>query len=359
MDGRGDGGACALDGHGKGDHSINLGGSLGLLEAPTRGRLICERNLPFGPVLALVHLWLSSYARVALVLAVALCIGYPVSRKIVHGPAGPLLALFVGLAIFSLLVCLLAWLRMFDGVSLALVAAVAFGVSIRCLVLDLPEWRRRALEAKPSPTLVASMGVLCLVLLGFSMLTLYPSTTADVNGYHLPLARDLVQHHGLVYDPFVRYSFFPQANESLFGVVLLLSSDPVSSAALEYSVLASVVLTMPLWFVGSDRRPVAGFIAALVVLASPVVIWAGTSAFIDTWVLAFVAVGLVVGLDAAEGRGRALPMFALCGVLLGEAAATKYTGAVFGGCVFVGVLLAARSPRFRPVFCWSRWPASR
>ncbi len=130
----------------------------------------------------------------------------------------------------------------------------------------------------------------------------------------------------------------------------MLPSYPVSAAALEYSVLACVVLTVPLWFVGSGRRPVAGFIAALMVLASPVVIWAGTAAFVDTWALAFVAVGLVVGLDAAEGGGRALPMFALCGVLLGEAAATKYTGVVFGGCAFVGVLLAARSPRFRPVW---------
>ncbi len=59
-----------------------------------------------------------------------------------------------------------------------------------------------ASAANPGAAFVASMSVLCLVLLGFSLLTLYPSTTADVNGYHLPLARDLVQHHGLVYDPF-------------------------------------------------------------------------------------------------------------------------------------------------------------
>ena len=73
--------------------------------------------------------------------------------------------------------------------------------------------------------LAVSVAVLLAALLGFSLLTLYPPSdlSYDTTLYHLPLARDLVHHHGLVYDPFVRYSFFPQANESLFAVTMLLS----------------------------------------------------------------------------------------------------------------------------------------
>ncbi|GAC1639772.1 MAG: hypothetical protein NVS4B2_29230 [Chloroflexota bacterium] len=293
-------------------------------------------------MLGLIHLWVSSYERVALVLALAFCMGYPVSRKIVGGVAGPLVALFVGFATLSLVVCLLGWLGLFYGLSIAIVGAAAGAFTIRCLARDLAG-RRSAGTTPLSATFVVSVSVLFIALLGFSVLTLYPSTSLayDATSYHLPLARDLVQHHGLVYDPFVRYSFFPQGNEAMFAVMLLLSGNPVSSAALEYSVLALVVLLMPLWFRDTGRRPAAGLVAGLLVLASPVVIWAGTAAFVDTWTLAFVAVALIVGLDAAQGRARPVPMMLVCGLLLGEAAATKYTGAAFGACAFAAVLLTA------------------
>lgn len=298
-------------------------------------------------MLGLLHLWASSYARVALVLALAFCLGYPLSRKVVGGLAGPVVAMFVGLAMLSFAACVLGWLGIFYGVSIAVIGGAAGAVTIRCLARDLRAWRWSARTVRLGGTLVISLGVLLIAVVGFSMLTLYPSTSLayDATSYHLPLARDLVQHHGLVYDPFVRYSFFPQGNEALFAVMVLLSGNPVSSAALEYSVLALVVLVMPLWFRDTGRRPAAGLVAGLLVLASPVVIWAGTAAFVDTWTLAFVAIALLVGLDAAEGRGQAVPMMLLCGVFLGEAAATKYTGAVFGACAFTGVLLTAGSSR--------------
>ncbi len=69
-------------------------------------------------------------------------------------------------------------------------------------------------------TCFATLGA---VLVAVSVLVLYPSTAFDAPSYHLPLARDLVRQHGLVYDPFVRYSFFPQANEAMFAVMMLFS----------------------------------------------------------------------------------------------------------------------------------------
>ncbi len=65
----------------------------------------------------------------------------------------------------------------------------------------------------------------------------------------------------------------------------------MAAAALEYTVLAIAVLALPLWFIGSGRRVGAGFLAGIVMLASPVVIYAGTAAFVDTWMLAFVLGG--------------------------------------------------------------------
>ncbi len=293
-------------------------------------------------MLALAHLWLASYGRVALVLAIAFCLAYPACRKVVRGPLAPAITVLVGLALFSLAVCLLSWLRIFTGLAVTVLGVVAAVLTAWLLYEDRD--RFRALP-RPRPATLVCFGVLALLLVGFSFMTLYPSTAFDAPSYHLPLARDLVRQHGLVYDPFVRYSFFPQANEAMFAVMLLFTANAVPAAALEYTVLAIAVLALPLWFVGSGRRVGSGFVAAILMLASPVVIFAGTAAFVDTWTLAFVLGGTLIGLEAAEGRAPALGALALAGAMFGEAAATKYTGALFAGAGLLAVLIAAGHSR--------------
>ena len=294
----------------------------------------------------MAHLWLASYGRVAVVLTIAMCLGYPMCRNTIRGPVAPALALLVGMALFSLAVCLLSWLRIFTGLAIALLGIAAACVTVVCLIRDLPRWRRRYRTIpRPGPVTISCFVVLALILLGFSYFTLYPSTAFDAPSYHLPLARDLVRQHGLVYDPFVRYSFFPQANEAMFAVMMLFTRNAVAAAALEYTVLAIAVLALLLWFIGSGRRIGAGFLAGVLLLASPVVIYAGTAAFVDTWMLAFVLGGTLIGLEAAEGRTPAFGSLLLAGAMFGEAAATKYTGLLFSAAAIVAVLVAAGRSR--------------
>ena len=293
-----------------------------------------------------ILLWIECYARVALILGVALCIGYPVCRGILRGPAAPLLSLLVGLALSGLLVSLLAWLQIFRGISVTIVGVAAVGISIRYVRRDLPGWRRRLLAVwPPRLSAIAGFTVLAGALLFYSALSLYPVTAFDATSYHLPLASDLVQHHGLVYDPFVRYSFFPQANESMFAVMQLMSKNAISSGALEYGVLAVSVLLLPLWFLGSGRGIAGGVVAGLIVLASPVLILAGTVPYVDVWTMVFVLGGLLVGLEVAEGRVAPIPGLALAGLLLGEAAATKYLAIGFAAAVAIGVFVAGGRAR--------------
>jgi hypothetical protein len=280
------------------------------------------------------------------VLGIGLALGYPSGRRFLRGPAAPLLGVLLGLALLSLIVCLLSWLRWFAGWSVIVVTALALAASARCLRADLPQWRQRW-RSRPAPSLavVTCFSVLLIALVGFSVLALYPANGFDATSYHLPLARDLVRHHGLTYDPFVRYSFFPQAGESIFAVMLLLSGNPIRSSALEFSALAVVVLLLPCWFVGSGRTVGAGFVAGIVVLASPVVVFCGVTDYVDTWTMGFVLAGLLVGLDGAADGNRPRGSLVLMGAFLGEAAASKYTGVLFGACVVVGVLVATpRSP---------------
>jgi Dolichyl-phosphate-mannose-protein mannosyltransferase len=279
-------------------------------------------------------------------MAIALCLGYPACRNTVRGPVAPVIALLMGVALFSLAVCLLSWVRIFTGVAIALLGVTAGALTVLCLWRDVPRWRQRFRTIPlPGPVTITSFTILVLVLVGFSYLTLYPSTAFDAPSYHLPLARDLVRQHGLVYDPFVRYSFFPQANEAMFAVMMLLTPNAVAAAALEYAILALAVLALPLWFIGSGRRVGAGFLAGILVLASPVVIFAGTAALVDVWTLTFVLGGTLIGLEAAERRTPAFASLLLAGALFGEAAATKYTGALFSLAAVVAVVVAAGGSR--------------
>jgi hypothetical protein len=183
-------------------------------------------------------------------------------------------------------------------------------------------------------------------LLVTSILTIYPMTAHDATTYHLPLAHNLVQYHGFQYDPFVRYSFFPQGGEAVFAIGLTFSSDPAVSAGLEFTMLVATVALVFMWFLGSGRSVAAASIGAFLVLASPIVIIPGTSAYIDVWTMAFLTAGLVVGLlvldDQLSGTWASL---GLVGFLIGQAAAAKYTSVPFGAAVMAGLVVAAGTSR--------------
>ena len=294
-------------------------------------------------VFALTHLWLASYGRAALILGLALAIGYPAGRRTLRGPAAPFLAVLLGLALLSLIICLLSWVHLFTRWTMVVIAVLALLASVSSLRRDLPGWRTACRSrGRPRPQVIMAFGILLLVLAFFSGLALYPVNGFDATSYHLPLARDLVAHHGLRFDPFVRYSFFPQTGESLFAVMLMLSTNPIRCGALEYSMLAVTALMLAAWFINARRGIGAGFVAAIVLLASPDVIFTGTTAYVDTTTMGFVLAALLVGLDGAREPARRRSSLFLMGIFIGAAASTKYTGLLFGALVAIGVLIAVR-----------------
>jgi hypothetical protein len=295
---------------------------------------------------SLVEVWFLTYGRVGAVALVALALGYIALHRLLVGPILWPLAIIVGFGLLSLCVGLLSWWHWFTATAITLVAVVA--VSLAAIV-----WLRSSRVSGPFPIrsgdrLTISLSVLTLggFLLVASVLTIYPMTAFDATMYHLPLARDLVQNQGFNYDPFVRYSFFPQGNEAVFAIAMLLSPDPAVSAGLELAMLTATVALVFVWFLTSGRSAAAALIGALLVLASPIVIIPGTSPYVDVWVMAFLTAGLVVGLLILEDH---LPWnwasFGLAGFLVGEAAAAKYTGVLFGTAVLVGLVVAARRSR--------------
>ena len=289
-------------------------------------------------MLPLVDLWLKSYGRAGIVVLFAAALGYPMTRRILRGPASSVLSLLLGFAALSLAVCLLSWVHLFSSWTMGILGAVAALASLQGLHSDLPRWWAR--RHWPSPGTVVCFSILGVVLVFFSVLAIYPSTAFDATSYHLPLARDLVVHHGLVYDPYVRFSFFPQANESVFAVMLLITRNPVVSAALEFAVLAIGTLLIPVWFKAGRDSLGAGLIGAVVLLSSPMLIWVGTTAFIDAWTMVFVLASLVCGLGAAHNPTPRRSYLLLMGIFLGEAVASKYSAFAFGVCVVIAAIIA-------------------
>ena len=325
-----------------------------LLTAPFNGREIeanskfdpCKRKEPMTQAWSLVELWFLTYGRVGAVALVALALGYLVLHRLLEGPILWPLAIIVGFGLLSLCVGLLSWWHGFGATAITLVAVIA--VSLATIA-----WQRNSRVSRPSlirsgDRLTISLSVLTLggFLLVLSVLTIYPMTAFDATMYHLPLARDLVQNQGFQYDPFVRYSFFPQGNEAVFAVAMLLSPDPAVSAGLELAMLTATVALVFVWFLTSGRSAVAALIAALLVLASPIVVIPGTSPYVDVWVMAFLTAGLIVGLLILDDQlSWNWASFGLAGFLIGQAAATKYTGVFFGAAVILGLVVAARGSR--------------
>ncbi len=138
-------------------------------------------------MLAQLHLWLSSYVPAGVGLCfLGFVLGYPVGRRVFRGPAGPLFALLLGLAMLSLVVCALSWVGVFSRWSVGVVAVIAAGVTVWGLRSDLPKWWSR----RHVPSAGTTLWFLTLVgaVLYFSVLAIYPSTAFDSTSYHLPLA---------------------------------------------------------------------------------------------------------------------------------------------------------------------------
>ena len=90
------------------------------------------------------------------------------------------------------------------------------------------------------------LGVLCVFFLPYFLLPLYPPTAFDATMYHLPSAIAYAQNHSLVFLPLVRFSLFPQINEMLFPLVLILSDD-VSAHLVQFLMMGLVALGLYAW----------------------------------------------------------------------------------------------------------------
>ena len=163
-----------------------------------------------------------------------------------------------------------------------------------------------------------------LIALPFLAMTLYPPVGFDATVYHLPYARAFVESGALEFLPDLRFPVFPQVGDMGFVLGLFLSGE----IAAKLTQLLAMLLTAGLlvdWGGLFGRR--AGIWAAALWLGNPLVVWLGTSAYVDGTLALFVTASFLCREHwLRDGDRRWLW---LAGAFAGLAAGTKYLGLFF------------------------------
>src|SRR5688572_19982483 len=224
----------------------------------------------------------------------------------------------VGLGISGLLILLIG---LFPGALLIAVYGVGAIGFLSAIALLVPF--SKSLKAKrPESWKLAVLAALCLAVLVALVGAIGPSDMNDWDSlaYHLAVPKIWLQHGHIDYIPFIHHSNFPGAIDNLFIPGL---SWGGAAGAKAFSV-AILILGMLAIFGLTRRRYGEGpaWIAPLVFIGAPAVLWESGTAYIDVGHGLFAGLGILYAAEVLEGKPAALRM-AVC---LALACATKYTG---------------------------------
>ena len=154
---------------------------------------------------------------------------------------------------------------------------------------------------------------------------LYPPVHFDDTMYHLPHARDIVIHHGLYLNPYIRYPLFPQNFELLYALLLLFYDD-ISTHLIHAS--AAAITAIGIYSLGaltSSRK--TGIIGAIIFLSTPLVQSLMKTAYIDLGLTMFVFLGFYC--ISLWIHTKKIHWLYLAGFATGMAAGTKYTALMY------------------------------
>ncbi len=237
----------------------------------------------------------------------------------------------LGLGVLASLIFVLGLLRL-------LYAPVMLALIVGALFSSVKVWRRLYLRiavepssSRSGPRLSWFVVISVFVLVPSIVLALYPPTEWDTTLYHLPYAKAFAQEHRLLFLPDIRFPVFPQLVEMLFVFKLLLVDD-VATHFVELTAMLLTALGLVTWGVRLFSLR-SGLWAAALWLGNPLVVWLGTSAYVDVGLTLFVTSALYAWTRWSESRDS--KWIVLAGLFAGFAAASKYTGLFF-----VGLLLA-------------------
>ncbi len=293
----------------------------------------------------------SHYALIVVIASISFGAGRRLTRACAYDSVWEEIAFStaIGLGAIAYLVFALALLHLlYRGVVvLALVGVATFAVQA---FADVAKrfWQYRK-NSSFWPMVFALSAALLLLFPVFRM-PLYPPTLWDSLMYHLPIAKLDVQTHSLAYSPYIRYPAFPQLNEMLFALMLLLKDD-VSAQLIQFLMTLLVAIGLFAW----GRRlfsVMTGIWAAAIWLSNPFVLVVSASAYIDAGLTLFICLGAYGFSNWLQTRHTC--WLGVSGTLFGFGAASKYL-ALPPLCAFGLVLLflSLREKNFRPLLVFT------
>ena len=175
---------------------------------------------------------------------------------------------------------------------------------------------------------------------------LYPPTgSPDATSYHLASAKTYVQNHRLVFTPNLRYPVAPQTNQMLFTGALLFY-DEILAQLIELLMMVTLAIAL----VAFGRRffsAQSGYWAAGLLLASPLVLWLGSVAYIDMGFMFFSFITVYAFWNWLQKQERT--WLVLAGVFCGLAIGTKQTGLFFlGSLTIVAAVVSLKKRSYAP-----------
>jgi hypothetical protein len=294
--------------------------------------------------------FLCHYGFLALFTIFAYSIGAGLTRTVVYHSASEKFCFCTGLGLG-----VIAHLVFFAGLAhlltraviLVLFTIIAFFVwpSFLGLARDAAKLRQRLRSGRSW-----FYGIILALLSPLLLLPLYPPIQWDATSYHLAAARIYVDSHALVFTPYLRFPVFPQLNEMLFSLMLLLYDD-ISAQLVQFLMMWLVAIALYAW----GRRAFStevGLWSGALWLSNPLVLWLGASAYIDIGLTMFVVLAAYSFFNWYQSRrGSWLVLSAL---FFGFAAGSKYL-ALFPLAVFGLFLLywAAKERRFRELLAFT------
>jgi hypothetical protein len=210
-------------------------------------------------------------------------------------------------------------------------------------------WRNRAARAAAVPAFIRAVrpGITTLPLMcvgGVLLALLFESLTTyvgwDASVAHLTLPKLYLANGGFRRVPFNVYSYWPLNMQLLYAFAMLIH-DYIAAKLLHLMFLALCVVAASR-IASRHSSPAGGTLAAMLLLANPVVLEEARFAYIDLGFAFFLLMAFAFALEHLDTR-RTAPLV-LAGICCGVVAGTKILGAVAAPCIAVLVVISRATP---------------
>jgi 4-amino-4-deoxy-L-arabinose transferase-like glycosyltransferase len=300
--------------------------------------------------LGLVLFFLCHYGFLALLTLFAYLIGARLTGGVPYHSASEKFCSCTGLGLG-----VIAYLVLAAGLAHLLTRAVVlvlFTIIAALLSPSLLELARDAAKVRRRlrPGWTWFCGIILVLLSPVLVLPLYPPTQWDAISYHLAAAKIYANSHALVFTPYLRFPVFPQLNEMLFSLMLVLYDD-ISAQLVQFLMMWLVAIALYAWGQRAFRAEV-GLWSGVLWLSNPLVLWLGASAYIDIGLTMFIVLAAYAFFNWYESHRNSWLL--LSAVFFGFAAGSKYL-ALFLLAVFGLFLLywAVKERRFRALLAFT------